>query len=172
MTPLSTSSTPSVPSPLSLRPFRPADDAPLLREWVTTPADVITWGGSAFSWPLDDEQLAAYAAEPGRHIWTALSPDERPVGHVSLRGTRLGRVLIAPEARGRGLGGALVSLVVERAFGELGLREIDLVVWAHNTAALRVYEKLGFRTEQVLEDVEVDGAPWSALQMRLVSPEG
>ncbi|MFJ6798327.1 GNAT family N-acetyltransferase [Streptomyces sp. NPDC091268] len=157
---------------LTLRPFLPAD-RPLLRGWITTEAELVTWAGNGFRWPLDDAQLDAYAADPGRHTWTAVpshaaaGPD-RPLGHVSLAGSRLGRVLIAPEARGRGLGEALVSLVIERAFGELGLPSLDLGVWAHNTAALRLYEKLGFHTERVLADVEqVDGVPWTAVQMRL-----
>ncbi|MFD9334053.1 GNAT family N-acetyltransferase [Streptomyces sp. NPDC060028] len=169
----------SAPAPapgVALRPFRPEDHA-LLREWITTEAELVTWAGNSFRWPLDDAQLDAYAAEPGRHVWTAVpahtahDPEARPIGHVSLGGTRLGRVLIAPEARGQGLGGALVSLVIERAFGELALPSLGLGVWAHNTPALRIYEKLGFRTEEILADVEeVDGVPWTAVQMRLASP--
>ncbi|MFD7263748.1 GNAT family N-acetyltransferase [Streptomyces sp. NPDC059874] len=170
----------TIPPPLSLIPYRPATDAPLLRSWVTTPAELMTWAGPSFSWPLDDAQLAAYAAEPGRRIWTAVSPGDpgdhavgHAVGHVSVAGTRLGRVLIAPEARAHGLGRALVSRAVELCFGELALPEITLGVWSHNTAAIRIYEKLGFRTERVIENVEeVDGTPWTAHQMRLASPHG
>ncbi|MEU3063910.1 GNAT family N-acetyltransferase [Streptomyces subrutilus] len=165
------------PPPLSLRPFRSADDAPLLRTWVTTPAELMTWAGPTFAWPLDDARLAAYAAEPDRHLWTAVTAvgdrpgEERPVGHASLLGTRLGRVLIAPTARGRGHGAAMVARVLDLAFGELALPEVGLGVWAHNTAALRIYERLGFRTVQVLADVEeVDGVRWSAHQMRLPAP--
>ncbi|MER7465813.1 GNAT family protein [Streptomyces sp. NPDC097981] len=159
-------------SPLSLRPFRPADDPPALHRWITTRAELVTWAGPAFTWPLDDAQLAAYAAEPGRHTWTAVSPDGHPLGHVSIGGTRLGRVLIAPEARGLGLGETLLTLAVDQAFGRLGLPSLGLGVYAHNTAAVRLYEKLGFRTERVLEDVEeVDGVLWSALQMRLTAPD-
>ncbi|MEV7523264.1 GNAT family N-acetyltransferase [Streptomyces sp. NPDC091371] len=159
--------------PLSLIPYRPATDAPLLRSWVTTPAELMTWAGPSFSWPLDDAQLTAYAAEPGRRTWTAVSRDGRPVGHASVAGTRLGRVLIAPGARAQGLGRALVSQAVELCFGELALPEITLGVWSHNTAAIRIYEDLGFRTHQVIENVEeVDGTPWTAHQMRLPSPHG
>ncbi|MFD9723833.1 GNAT family N-acetyltransferase [Streptomyces sp. NPDC059072] len=158
--------------PLSLIPYRPATDGPLLRTWVTTRAELMTWAGPSFSWPLDEAQLTAYAAEPDRRIWTALSPTGEPVGHVSLSGTRLGRVLIAPGARAHGLGSALVSRAVELCFDELRLPEITLGVWAHNTAALRIYEKLGFRTQQVIKDAEqVDGTPWSAVQMRLPAPD-
>ncbi|MFE6846999.1 GNAT family N-acetyltransferase [Streptomyces sp. NPDC057686] len=166
------SPSPATPAPLSLRPFRPADDAPALRRWITTRAELVTWAGPSFTWPLDDAQLTAYAAEPDRHTWTAAAPDGRPLGHISVRGTRLGRVLIAPEARGRGLGETLLTLAVARAFDELGLPSLDLGVYTHNTAAVRLYEKLGFRTEQVLQDVEeVDGVRWSALQMRLTAPD-
>ncbi|MEV8534738.1 GNAT family protein [Streptomyces sp. NPDC051211] len=178
---------------LSLRPFRLADDAPLLHRWVTTPAELLTWAGPAFSWPLDRTQLTAYATEPGRHTWTAVAPgpeqvpgpdqvpgpEEVPLGHISLcrhpdgSGARLGRVLIAPEARGRGLGEALLRQTLDRAFGELGLPALDLGVYTHNTPAVRLYERLGFRTEALLPDVEeVDGVRWSALQMRLNAPEG
>ncbi|MCX5585950.1 GNAT family N-acetyltransferase [Streptomyces erythrochromogenes] len=158
--------------PLVLRPFRPADDAPALRSWVPGPVELMTWAGPHFTWPLDDAQLAAYAAEPGRRTWTAVSPDAAPVGHISLVDGRLGRVLIAPEARGRGLGERLVSLAVSLGFDELALTEIALGVWTHNTAALRVYEKLGFRTTETLEAVEtVDGMPWSVHRMRLTASD-
>ncbi|MFG3000852.1 GNAT family N-acetyltransferase [Streptomyces sp. NPDC048340] len=161
---------------LTLRPFHPGDRA-RLRSWITTEAELVTWAGNGFRWPLDDAQLDAYAAEPGRHIWTAVRGGDPegpavPVGHISLNGTRLGRVLIAPEARGQGLGEALLTLVIRRAFGELGLPDIGLGVWAHNTAALHLYEKLGFRTEEILPGVEeVDGVPWTAVQMRLEAPD-
>ncbi|RSS82001.1 GNAT family N-acetyltransferase [Streptomyces sp. WAC06614] len=163
---------------LALRPFRPADDGPLLRRWVADRAELVRWAGPAFRWPLDDAQLLAYAAEPGRHVWTAVAgPTGAPLGHVSLlrradgSGARLGRVLIAPEARGRGLGEQLLTQVLDRAFGELDLPAVDLGVYTHNTAAVRLYERLGFRTEAVLPDVEeVDGVLWSALQMRLPRP--
>ncbi|MCB5182416.1 GNAT family N-acetyltransferase [Streptomyces antimicrobicus] len=165
-------------APLTLRTFRPADDSPFLHRWVTSRAELIRWAGPAFRWPLDDAQVAAYAAEPGRHAWSAVAdPAGDPLGHVSLlrhpdgSGARLGRVLIAPEARGRGLGEAMLRQVLDRAFGELDLPAVDLGVYTHNTAAVRLYERLGFRTEAVLADVEeVDGEPWSALQMRLRRP--
>ncbi|MEC4576311.1 GNAT family N-acetyltransferase [Streptomyces virginiae] len=161
-----------LPQPLALRPFRPAADAATLRGWLSGPTDLMTWAGPNFRWPLDDAQLTAYAAEPGRRTWTGVSPDGTPLGHVSLADGRLGRVLIAPGARGRGLGERLVSLAVRVGFDELDLPEIGLGVWTHNTAALRIYEKLGFRTTATLEAVEtVDGTPWSVHRMRLTASD-
>jgi hypothetical protein len=57
---------------LELHQFEVADGA-LLKEWITGPVE-LTWSGPSFTWPLDDPQLAAYAAESaaGRWLsWTA-----------------------------------------------------------------------------------------------------
>jgi len=50
---------------------------------------------------------------------------------------------VAPEARGRGVGAALVGEVVAWARGS-GLQRLNLDVGAHNAAARRLYERQGF----------------------------
>ncbi len=50
---------------------------------------------------------------------------------------------VAPEARGRGVGAALVNEVVAWARGS-GLRRLFLDVGLHNAAARRLYERVGF----------------------------
>jgi ribosomal protein S18 acetylase RimI-like enzyme len=53
---------------------------------------------------------------------------------------------VAEEARGAGLGRALVSTALERARAR-GCRRIELDVNEDNAAALAFYEQLGFTTE-------------------------
>ncbi|MDK1476829.1 GNAT family protein [Streptomyces sp. 549] len=158
---------------VELRAFTLAD-AGVIVSWISGPAELLTWAGPGFTWPLDDPQLAAYVVEPGRRTWTGIGPDGRLVGHASLRlaadgrSARLGRVLIAPEARGQGYGAALLTQVLKFAFAQPGLERVELGVFTHNSNAVRLYEGLGFRVDQVLPDVErVDGESWSALQMSL-----
>ncbi|UWW95014.1 GNAT family N-acetyltransferase [Streptomyces murinus] len=55
-------------------------------------------------------------------------------------------VMLAPEARGRGLGTATTGLVLDYGFHITNLRMIWLKVLAPNTAAVHAYQKAGFRT--------------------------
>lgn len=76
----------------------------------------------AESWGL----LVGYAA-----CWTVADQSE------------LGNVAVAPESRGRGIGGGLVDAVVRRV-RERGARELFLEVRESNTGAQSVYTERGF----------------------------
>ncbi|WP_369357887.1 GNAT family N-acetyltransferase [Streptomyces sp. cg2] len=55
-------------------------------------------------------------------------------------------IMLAPEARGRGLGTQATRLTLDYTFHVTNLRMVWLKVLAPNTAAIRAYEKAGFRT--------------------------
>jgi RimJ/RimL family protein N-acetyltransferase len=57
-----------------------------------------------------------------------------------------------PDRRGHGVGGAALGLVLERAFGTLGLKRVWLTVHAENEPAIAIYEAAGFEREAVLAD--------------------
>lgn len=46
--------------------------------------------------------------------------------------------------RGRGIGSAALSMVLDYAYVELGMQEVNLEVLEFNEGALKVYERLGF----------------------------
>lgn len=52
--------------------------------------------------------------------------------------------MLAPEARGRGLGTAATRLALDYAFHVTNLRMVWLKVLEPNTRAVRAYEKAGF----------------------------
>ncbi|HEX8984219.1 MAG TPA: GNAT family N-acetyltransferase [Bryobacteraceae bacterium] len=72
------------------------------------------------------------AAAAGTH----LAVPQESVGAV-------GNVYTRRDRRGRGLAGALTSAVVCELL-QMGIRTVGLNVAAHNPAAVRVYERLGF----------------------------
>ncbi|MCE9636362.1 MAG: GNAT family N-acetyltransferase [Planctomycetes bacterium] len=89
----------------------------------------------------------AYAPPKGR-LFLALS-DDAPVGCVALReagGTRceMKRLYARPNARGLGVGRALVTLVLDEARA-IGYSEIVLDTLPTMIQAQRLYESFGFR---------------------------
>ena len=58
-------------------------------------------------------------------------------------------VAVLPDFRGRGLGHALVQKSLH-GFRTAGLQSVTLEVTAGNTPAVRLYEKLGFRTAKTV----------------------
>ncbi|WP_436770809.1 GNAT family N-acetyltransferase [Yinghuangia sp. YIM S09857] len=161
---------------LHLRTFTPGDAA-LLVTWLRSESELTTWAGTAFTWPLTPAKLAAYAAESAdgtRLTWTAVAG--KPVGHASIRledgddpapqrHGRLGRVLIAPHARGEGLGVELLAAVVRTAFDGLALGELRLGVYRHNTTALRLYARFGFHLVSTRPPAAGLGDGWAVCEM-------
>lgn len=93
---------------------------------------------------LGDDRLIGYAAIDGvlwnqRNAWVTLA-----IG--------------APADRGRGYGQEALELLLGFAFGELNLRCLNITVFAYNAAAIRLYERMGFRREgSMREFLERDG---------------
>jgi hypothetical protein len=92
------------------RPFN-MTDAPALMSWAKSADELLQWAGPNFSFPLDEEQLRAYAkgASDSRHLISGVYGSGEVVAHAELNllpQHRLGqvrRVAVAPRARGLGL---------------------------------------------------------------------
>ena len=76
----------------------------------------------------------------GEVVLNGLDPDNLSMNY---------RISLLPEARGAGIGTEAGSAVVDWAFDVVGLHRISLDVFDFNPAALRSYEKIGFRREGV-----------------------
>ena len=104
---------------------------------------------------------------------------DRLVGSCQLNGIDRDRgacnlqIRIAEQAdRGRGLGSEAIRLLVDRAFGALGMRRIALDVFAENERAIRAYEATGFRrVRHRPADVTIEGEPVDVVEMELGSED-
>ena len=76
---------------------------------------------------------------------------------------------VAKEWRGRGVGSALLTAAIEWA-RERSLHKLSLSVFAHNTAAIALYRKLGFVEEgrRVKQYRRASGELWDAIDMGLL----
>ncbi|MBR3761979.1 MAG: GNAT family N-acetyltransferase [Lachnospiraceae bacterium] len=76
------------------------------------------------------------------------------------------------SARGRGIGTEAARLMIEHGFKELGLHRIYLRALAGNDAAVRSYEKAGFKHEGYLrDDVYINGKYVDIVWMAIVNEE-
>ena len=73
------------------------------------------------------------------------------VGQISVQPSGHGYaeigMLVAREWRGRGVGSALMAAAIEWARGRGDIHKLSLGVFAHNAAAIALYEKFGFVEE-------------------------
>lgn len=149
-----------MPEP-SIRTARPEDEEALSR------LDHASWSyrHAVTPRPAPDAPFFRETGRPEDHLVAEL--DGRVVGYVRLgyptpldtnRHVRHIRGLaVAEEARGRGVGRALLRAAVEEARAN-GFRRISLRVLGHNTAARKLYESEGFVVEGVQpEEFLLDG---------------
>ena len=104
-----------------------------------------------------DSDIEVYAASDGSHPWfecLVAEVDERIVGFVSFcrrfeihllrRSLWIGDLFTVDDARGQGIGKALLRAVANHGL-TLGCDSIVLEVWRHNRPALDFYERMGAR---------------------------
>ncbi len=76
------------------------------------------------------------------------------------------------DAWGHGYGSEATALMVDHAFGSLGLHRVALTVFAFNERAIRSYQKVGFVVEgSAREAIWRDGHWWDEIHMSVLEPE-
>jgi UDP-4-amino-4,6-dideoxy-N-acetyl-beta-L-altrosamine N-acetyltransferase len=146
-----------------LRPLEPTDidrvrgwrNLPEIRQWMYTDHEISVeeharWFGQALS-------------DATRRYWI-IELDGEPVGLTNLydisrvHGTANWAIYLAdPGVRGRGAGRAAALAALASSFGELGLHKVSCEVLATNEAAIRLYERIGFRRDGLLRQHIVKG---------------
>jgi ribosomal protein S18 acetylase RimI-like enzyme len=121
---------------------------PELMSWFPDEASCHTWGGPEFRFPFtaatfrEDAKLASLATR------TLVADDGTLAGfgqfYLRVGRCHLGRLAIAPDARGRGLGATLVRELCRQGSIALGVESFSLFVVPGNDRALQLYRRLGF----------------------------
>lgn len=132
-----------------LRPARPADARRLWR-WANDPETRrASFTPGTIAWPAHVEWFRSKLASGDVRIYVAVDGSGRAVGQVRFEIDRPGRavvsIVVAPEARGRGIGKLLLAAGVARSAKDLGLRRIHAYVKRENPASLALFRAAGFR---------------------------
>ncbi|MGW6056302.1 GNAT family N-acetyltransferase [Streptomyces sp. NPDC055189] len=132
---------------MELRPFAVAADAVTVAGWPASADEAALWCGLrdfpvtarvVAGWQLDGDVRGQVLAEGARllgygEVWCDEEEDE----------AELARIIVAPDARGRGVGRRLVRGLAGLAL-RVGYTEIFMRVHPGNAAALRCYRGAGF----------------------------
>ena len=139
----------------------------MLRAWRNDP-DTRRWSRSSHEITRDEHTrwLRRKLADDSTRLWVAES-NGKPVGHVrcspAAPGTAEVHVVMAPRARGRGLGAATLVQAAALALAEPGAALLCAHVKPEHEVSLRAFTRAGFSQS----GVEADGL------MRLVrAPAG
>jgi aminoglycoside 6'-N-acetyltransferase len=157
-----------------LRPPTEADIAPLAAILATP--EVARW------WPGEDDETMrerVVEGEPDTTSWAVCVGDEIIGLAQGWEETdpmyRHGGIDLSlhPAHHGRGLGADTVRTVARWLFGERGHHRITIDPAAHNAAAIRCYERVGFRPVGVMRRYErgPDGAWHDGLLMDMLQGE-
>ena len=63
----------------------------------------------------------------------------------------IGNVIVAPQARGNGVGRYLLETMIQLAFHKHDVREVEIACFNQNAAGLLLYSKLGFQPYAIEE---------------------
>lgn len=148
--------------------------APTIASWVRSDRELL-WLAPRTRPPLTSAKVMAWARDRSSRIllWDAASAS--PVGYAELNempGERdhlwIGHLLASPQVRGRKIGHRFVHALLCRAFQDLMVRQVSLVVFPDNIAAIRCYEANGMQhAGREFKYVKETGARHEFLRMAL-----
>jgi ribosomal-protein-alanine N-acetyltransferase len=103
-----------------------------------------------------------YLAQSAKSVFVVATIDHRVVGYAlafhSRTRAEIHSIAVAPGARGRGVGQALLKRLIALLRGR-GFETVSLNVRLENKAAIALYQKLGFRRVRRVNGYYEDGAP-------------
>ena len=151
--------------------------------WVKNEAQMVQWGGPAFSWPLTQVQfrrhLEAAKTETPILYPFGLYHRSRIIGYCELWGynrknssATASRVIISPRRRNKGLGQLMLGKLLEYGFDEIDLNRIGLGVFDFNKPAIKCYKNMGFVLEGTLrQSAKANGEYWNCHLMSILRKE-
>lgn len=125
--------------------------------WIPDARAASRWAGPLLPFPFSAQDLPALLAMPdggkASHCLVDASGALAGFGQhwvVHPGSVHLGRIIVSPLMRGRGIGRALCERLIAAAFDATHAGTITLRVYADNLAAISLYRSLGF-SEQAAE---------------------
>lgn len=115
--------------------------------WFSDARSVLYWGGPDLSFPLQLPRFKSESKFHKSHSYVLRSAEHLlAFGQLYNRLDRihLGRLVVAPEHRGQGVGDELINCLIKQGRQLLGVEDASLFVLNDNLPAMSLYQRLGF----------------------------
>ena len=119
-----------------------------MMSWFSTEHELKEWAGPNFRFPFT---LASFAEDLKLNqlrsfVLVSEGAEFLAFGqfYQRLDKCHLGRLVVNPQFRGKGIAEQLMQRLCQLGLKELGLKHCSLFVLAHNEKAIKAYEKFGF----------------------------
>ena len=124
------------------------EDLQVVLSWIETPEQLKLWGGSALSFPPEMERSWREIEARDDKSFVLVDADGQLVGFGQTLSraanvVHLGRIIVSPIFRGKGLGRLLCEQLIEVANERPRPDQITLNVFRNNAAALSLYAAIG-----------------------------
>ncbi|MFS8152896.1 GNAT family N-acetyltransferase [Vreelandella titanicae] len=124
-------------------------DYDAIATWISDEKACSRWAGSSLPFPFIAENLPELLAVEGCTSYCLSDIDNNCVGFGQFwpgkqGAVHIGRIIIAPEARGNGAGRLLCEKLITKARQSTGASTVTLRVYRDNHAARSLYSSLGF----------------------------
>jgi len=119
-----------------------------LMSWFTNEDALIQWAGPGFRFPFDLTSFQQDLKANPDTAFVLISPTGELLGfgqyYQRLDKCHLGRLVVNPEFRGKGIIAELIKQISEQGTKVLNLADSSLFVLSHNKSAVKAYQKVGF----------------------------
>ena len=117
--------------------------------WVTDAATCRQWAGPSIVFPLHADLLQADLTKDGQESFSLVN-GERVVAFgqywtIEPEAVHIGRVIVSPRCRDKGIGRHFVEALIARAMDSTGAVRVTLRVASGNGRAQTLYESMGFQ---------------------------
>jgi [ribosomal protein S18]-alanine N-acetyltransferase len=137
-----------------------AADYVTISAWIPDALSCLRWAGPLVPFPFSSHDLEGLLQFEGCRTYCLSSREGVVYGfgqHFALKddAVHLGRIIVAPLERGKGIGYQLCSQLVTRAVENTKAHHVTLRVYKNNLPAVALYESLGFLPVESRSDDEL-----------------
>jgi len=131
-----------------------------MMSWFSCEQELRDWSGPNFKYPFNLSSFVDDLKLNTLNSFSLVGKDSEFLAfgqyYLRLDKCHLGRLIVNPNIRGKGVVSELIGNICKLGLNELAVKECSLFVLEHNTSAIKAYKKLGFLTVTYPDKLPLD----------------